>query len=86
MNQGRVERIRESGSDTIIWILGLEGESKEKIKDYIMEQGIKAFLLHHGSIELEPETHEKINVLKRVLKTFDGDIEAINFGDMDEGC
>ncbi len=86
MNQDRVERIRESGSDTIIWILGLEGESKEKVKDYIMEQGIKSFLLHHVSIELGPEIHDKVNVLKRVIQTFDGDIEAINFGDMYEGC
>lgn len=85
MNQDRVKRIRESGSDTIIWIIGLEGESKEKVKDYIMGQGIKSFLLHHGNIELEPETQDKIKVLKRVLQTFDGDIEAINFGDTDEG-
>lgn len=86
MNQDRTERIRENNAETITWIIGTTGEAKEKIKGYIMEQGIKAFLLHHKSLELATEEHEKIGVLKRVIQTFDGDIETINFGDMDEGC
>ncbi|WP_430885105.1 hypothetical protein [Fusibacter sp. JL216-2] len=86
MNQDRTKRIRENNGETIAWILGATGEPKEKIKSYIMEQGIKAFLLHHRSLELASEEHEKIGVLKRVIQTFDGDIETINFGDMDEGC
>ena len=82
----RTEQIRENNSETITWILSTKGEAKEKIKSYIMEQGIKAFLLHHNQLELATEEHEKIGVFKRVIKTFDGDIETINFGDMDEGC
>lgn len=86
MNQNRTEQIRENNAETITWILGSTGETKEVIKSYIMDQGIKAFLLHHKQLELATEEHEKIGVLKRVIKTFDGDIETINFGDMYEGC
>jgi len=86
MNQDRTERIRENNGETVTWILGVTGEAKEKIKSYILEQGIKAFLLHYNQLELATEEHEKIGVLKRVIQTFDGDIETINFGDMDEGC
>ena len=86
MNQNRTEQIRENNADPITWILDATGEVKEKIKGYIMDQGIKAFLLHHKQLELATEEHEKIDVLKRVIKTIDGDIETINFGDMDEGC
>lgn len=82
----RTEQIRENNAETITWILGATGETKEKIKSYILDHGIKALLLHHKSLELTTEEHEKIGVLKRVIKTFDGDIETINFGDMDEGC
>lgn len=82
----RTEQIRENNAETITWILGATGETKEKIKNYIMDQGIKAFLLHHKQLEIATEEHEKIGVLKRVIKTFDGDIETMNFGDMDEGC
>jgi hypothetical protein len=82
----RTEQIRENNAETITWILGATGETKEKIKSYILDRGIKAFFLHHKSLELATEEHEKIGVLKRVIKTFDGDIETINFGDMDEGC
>ncbi len=82
----RTEQIRENNTETITWILGATGETKEKIKNYIMDQGIKAFLIHHKSLELATEEHEKIGVLKRVIKTFDGEIETMNFGDMDEGC
>lgn len=86
MNQDRTRYIREQSSDTVIWILGIKGESKEKVKDCILEQGVKSVLLHHDLLELELDEHEKIEVLKRVIKTFDGDIETMNFGDVDEGC
>ncbi|PKM56016.1 MAG: hypothetical protein CVV00_01715 [Firmicutes bacterium HGW-Firmicutes-5] len=86
MNKKHIESVREGNSETITWILGMNGVVKEKVKDYIKEQGVKVFLLKYHNIELEPEEQEKIKVLKRVLQTFDGDIEAINFGDMDEGC
>lgn len=82
----RTEQIRENNAETITWILGATGETKEKINSYILDNGIKAFLLHHKDLELATEEHEKIGILKRVIQTFDGDIETTNFGDMDEGC
>jgi hypothetical protein len=86
MNQDRTEQIRENNAETITWILGAKGKTKEIIKSYIMDQGIKTFLLQHKDLDLATEEHEKISILKRVIQTFDGDIEIINFGDMDEGC
>ena len=82
----RTEQIRENNAETITWILGATGKTKEMIKSYIMDQGIKAFLLHHKDLELATEENEKIGILKRVIQIFDGDIETMNFGDMDEGC
>ena len=86
MNQEKVEIIRASNGETITWILGLKHKSEKLVKDFILNQGIKSFLLNHENIELELEEHEKVKVLKRILQTFDGDIEMINFGDIDEGC
>jgi hypothetical protein len=86
MEKNHIESTRESNYKTILWILNLKKESREKVKEYILEKGIKAFLLNHMYIELEIDEQEKIKVLKRVLEKFDGDIETINFGDTDEGC
>jgi len=86
MDQDKVALIRASNGETITWILGLKNKSKEIVKDFILENGIKSFLLNHENIEIELEEHEKIKVLKRIFETFDGDIEMINFGDMNEGC
>lgn len=86
MNQIRTMKVRESTAETIAWVIDANGKAKDQIRTYILENGIKAFLLSHYELELDAITHEKIKVLKRVLKTFDGDIETINFGDMDEGC
>lgn len=86
MNRIKSNQVRESTAETIAWVIDASGKTKDQIKAYIMENGIKAFLLSHYELDLDEITHEKIKVLKRVLKTFDGDIETINFGDMDEGC
>jgi len=86
MYQTGLNKVRESSAETISWVIDANGKAKDQIKAYIMENGIKAFLLRHYELELDAITHEKIKVVKRVLITFDGDIETINFGDMDEGC
>lgn len=86
MDKKRIQAIRNNSCKTMIWILGFEGETKVKITAHILEHGIKDFLIHHQEMDLQPEEHEKIDVLKRVIQTFDGDIEAINFGDMNDGC
>ncbi|MBF4692317.1 hypothetical protein [Fusibacter ferrireducens] len=86
MNQERLEHIRENNADTITWILGTKGRSKYMIKSYILDYGTKDFLLHHKSLELANEEHERIGVLKRIIKALDGEIETINFGDLDGGA
>jgi hypothetical protein len=74
---------RESNFETANWILGLTGEDRQKAKDFILKNGLKSFLLHHEELELTDFDHEKIEVLKRVMQKYDGDISTINFGDMD---
>ncbi len=74
---------RENNCETACWILGLKGNDKEKVRDFILENGMKSFLLHHSDLELGDVEHEKVEVLKRVMQKYDGDIESINFGDVD---
>lgn len=74
---------RKNNCETACWILGLKGKDKEKAKDFILENGMKSFLLHHEELELDDFEHEKVEVLKRVMQKYDGDIETINFGDVD---
>ena len=74
---------RESNFETASWILGLNEADKQKVKDYILEHGMKSFLLNHEELALTDFDHEKIEVLKRVMQKYDGDISTINFGDMD---
>jgi len=58
-------------------------EDKQKVKDFILEHGMKSFLLHHDELDLNDFGHEKIEVLKRVMQKYDGDIATIDFGDVD---
>jgi hypothetical protein len=74
---------RENNFETASWILGLTGEDKQKVKDFILEHGMKSFLLHHDELDLNDFGHEKIEVLKRVMQKYDGDIATIDFGDVD---
>jgi hypothetical protein len=83
MNTAMCMTQRESNFETASWILGLAGDNKNKVKTYILEHGMKSFLLHHEELELTDFDHEKVEVLKRVMQKYDGDIAAINFGDMD---
>lgn len=74
---------RENNAETAIWILGIDNKAKSIVKDFILENGMKSFLLHHEELELPKKVQEKIEVLKRVMQKYDGDIETINFGDVD---
>lgn len=74
---------RENNYETASWILGLTSEDKKKVKDYILEHGMKSFLLNHRELELTDFDHEKVEVLKRVMRKYDGDIAVINFGDIE---
>lgn len=74
---------RENNAETAVWILGFENNTKSIVKDFILDKGMKSFLLHHDQINIPEQEHKKIEVLKRVMQKYDGDIAAINFGDMD---
>lgn len=74
---------RENNFETTNWILGFTDEDKQKMKDFILEHGMKSFLLHHEELDLTDFDHEKIEVLKRVMQKYDGDIATIDFGDVD---
>lgn len=74
---------RESNFETASWILGLTSEDRNTVEGYILEHGMKSFLLHHEELDLTEFDHEKIEVLKRIMSKYDGDIETINFGDSD---
>jgi len=83
MYQDVLMTTRENNCETACWILGLTGNDKQKAKDFILEKGMRSFLLQHNELELSDFDHEKIEVLKRVLQKYDGDIDTINFGDVD---
>lgn len=74
---------REKNSETLCWILGFKHEAKSKVRKYVKESGMKSFLLSYKTLDFTLEENEKIGVLKRVLETFDGDIETIDFGEED---
>ncbi len=40
--------------------------------------------MNYKTFDFSLDEIEKIDILKRVLEKMDGDIETINFGDMDE--
>ncbi|WFD10845.1 hypothetical protein [Tepidibacter hydrothermalis] len=75
---------REKNSETLCWILGFNYEAKSKVRKYVKESGMKSFLLSYKTLEFTLEEKEKIGILKRVLETFDGDIETIDFGEDDD--
>ena len=76
--------MREKNADTMTWMLGFTLITKMKLKAYVKEHGVKSFLMNYKTIDFSLDEIEKIDILKRVLEKMDGDIETINFGDMDE--
>lgn len=79
-----VNEIKKRNSDTIAWILDFNEISKKKLEDYINEHGVKYFLQNYRTLDFSLEEIEKIGILKRMIKQFDGDIDTIEFGDVNE--
>ncbi|MDA3845433.1 MAG: hypothetical protein PF505_02665 [Vallitaleaceae bacterium] len=84
MSKGLIMTTRENNFVTASWILGVTGEDKQVAQDFILEHGMKSFLLQHDELDLTEFNHEKIEVLKRVMGKYDGDVSTINFGDVDD--
>lgn len=76
--------IRESIYETASWILDLEDNDRTKVKDFILNNGMKSFLMYHEDLDLSKFDHEKVEVLKRVISKYDGELESIDFGDVDD--
>lgn len=74
---------REKNIDTICWTLGFDNQAESKIREHIEESGTKSFLINYKTLDFTAEEKEKIDVLKRVIEIFDGDIETIDFGEDD---
>jgi len=82
-NKDLINNTRKENSDTLCWLLGFIGESGAKIKKYVNEHGTKSFLLKYDCLNFNSEESGKIEVLKKVIEKYDGDIGMIEF--VDEG-
>lgn len=80
----KINEINKRNSDTIAWILGFNAVTKKKLEDYINEHGVKYVLKNYRTLKFSLDEIERIGILKRVLEKIDGDIDTINFGDVDE--
>lgn len=74
---------RQKNADTLSWILGFDSITKMKLQSSIKESGVKSFLLNFRKLDFSLDEKEKIAILKRILEKLDGDIDTINFGDVD---
>lgn len=79
-----INEINKRNSDTVAWILGFNTVTKKKLEDYINEHGVKYVLKNYRTLKFSLDEIERIGILKRVVEQIDGDIDTINFGDVDE--
>jgi hypothetical protein len=52
-------------------LLGLDGDSKEKLQKCFQRMGIKNFFQHLESADLAPETSEKLQSIQALIKILD---------------
>lgn len=52
-------------------LIDLDGDTKEKIHKCFQRMGIKNFFLHLESVDLSPETTEKLKSIKSIIEIFD---------------
>ena len=82
MDQDMIQAVRQKHGDTICWMLGLKGEDKKRVKDFILQKGVRSFLLDFSQLDLPEQEKEKIQVLIRILENKSGDIKTMDFDDM----
>lgn len=70
---------RNENSDILCWLLGFNNESEVKVKKYVNEHGTKKFLLKYECLNFTQEEIGKIEMFKRVIEKYDGDVETIDF-------
>jgi len=52
-------------------LIDLDADTKEKIHKCFQSMGIKNFFLHLESVDLSPETTEKLKSIKSIIEIFD---------------
>lgn len=52
-------------------LIDLDADAKERIHKYFQSIGIKNFFLHLESVDLPPETSEKLKSIKSIIETVD---------------
>ena len=52
-------------------LIDLDADAKEKIHKCFQSMGIKNFFLHLESVDLSPETSEKLNSIKSIIEIVD---------------
>ena len=52
-------------------LLNLDADTKEKIHKCFQSMGMKNFFLHLESVDLSPETYEKLKSIKFIIETVD---------------
>lgn len=52
-------------------LIDLDANTKEKIHKCFQSMGIKNFFLHLESVDLSPETYEKLKSIKFIIETVD---------------
>jgi hypothetical protein len=52
-------------------LIDLDADAKERIHKYFQSIGIKNFFLHLESVDLSPETYEKLKSIKFIIETVD---------------
>jgi len=52
-------------------LIDLDADAKEKIHKCFQRMGIKNFFLHLESVDLSPETTEKLKSIKSIIEIFD---------------
>jgi len=70
-----LETLRESEykkcAGLLAELLGLDGDSKEKLQKCFQRMGIKNFFQHLESADLAPETSEKLQSIQALIKILD---------------
>ena len=82
MDHDMIQTIRQRHGDTICWMLGLKDEDRKRVKDFILQKGVRSFLLDFSKMDLPEQEKEKILVLTRILENKSGDIKTMDFDDM----
>ena len=80
-NRDLILNKRNENSNTLCWCLGFNNDSEIKVKKYVNNHGTRNFLLKFKCLNFANEEIGKIEVLKRVIEKYDGDIENVDFGD-----